>query len=75
VPPPRRTPGTLLADAAQEGSFTRCAMWHWITCLVTGHEYSVSCDHGRMFLKCLVCGRRSEGWVVHKDTESLIPNR
>jgi transcription elongation factor Elf1 len=50
-------------------------MWHWITCLVTGHEYSVSCDHGRMFLKCLVCGRRSEGWVVHKDTESLIANR
>ena len=43
----------------------RCAMWAWISCYVTGHDYAVSCDHGRMFLKCVICGRRSEGWVVH----------
>lgn len=40
-------------------------MWGWISCYVTGHDYSVTCDHGRMFLKCVVCGRRSEGWIVH----------
>jgi len=40
-------------------------MWNWISCYVTGHEYSVACDHGRMFLRCLVCGRTSGGWVVH----------
>ena len=40
-------------------------MWSWISCYVTGHDYSVSCDHGAMFLKCVVCGRRSQGWVVH----------
>jgi hypothetical protein len=40
-------------------------MWAWISCYVTGHDYCVSCDNGRMFLKCVVCGRRSEGWVVH----------
>jgi hypothetical protein len=39
-------------------------MWSWISCYVTGHEYSVCCDQGRMFLRCVVCGRRSEGWVV-----------
>jgi hypothetical protein len=40
-------------------------MWHWIRCYVTGHDYGVCCNHGRMFLRCIVCGRRSEGWVVH----------
>jgi hypothetical protein len=39
-------------------------MWYWIACLVTGHDYSVSCNDGSMFLKCLVCGRRSHGWTV-----------
>lgn len=40
-------------------------MWSWICCYVTGHDYTVSCDSGAMFLKCSVCGRRSQGWVVH----------
>jgi len=40
-------------------------MWNWISCYVTGHDYSVCCDQGRIFLRCLVCGRRSEGWEVH----------
>lgn len=40
-------------------------MWSWISCYVTGHEYSVSCDGGAMFLRCVSCGRRSQGWLVH----------
>jgi hypothetical protein len=40
-------------------------MWSWICCYVTGHDYAVGCDGGSMFLKCVVCGRRSQGWVVH----------
>jgi hypothetical protein len=40
-------------------------MWNWIYCYVTGHDYSVCCEQGSMFLRCLVCGRRSQGWVVH----------
>ena len=40
-------------------------MWSWIVCYVTGHDYSVSCDGGAMFLRCVVCGRRSQGWVVN----------
>lgn len=39
-------------------------MWSWIYCYVIGHEYSVACDGGAMFLRCLSCGRRSGGWVV-----------
>ena len=26
-------------------------MWSWICCYVTGHDYSVSCDGGAMFLR------------------------
>ena len=40
-------------------------MWSWIICYVTGHDYSVSRDHGAIFLKCIACGRRSQGWEVH----------
>ena len=25
-------------------------MWNWICCYVTGHDYSVSCNEGAMFL-------------------------
>ena len=39
-------------------------MWNWIACYVTGHDYSVSCQGGSIFLRCLICGRRSQGWVV-----------
>jgi hypothetical protein len=39
-------------------------MWSWIYCYVIGHEYSVSCNDGAMFLRCISCGRRSNGWVV-----------
>jgi uncharacterized C2H2 Zn-finger protein len=42
-------------------------MWSWIYCYVTGHDYSVSCDGGAMFLRCVVCGRRSQGWIVHAN--------
>ena len=45
-------------------SSARCTMWNWISCYVTGHDYSVSCKGGSIFLRCLICGRRSQGWVV-----------
>jgi hypothetical protein len=41
-------------------------MWNWISCYVTGHDYSVCCNAGAMFLKCVTCGRRSQGWLVHQ---------
>jgi hypothetical protein len=42
-------------------------MWSWIACFVHGHDYSITCGSGSMFLRCLICGRRSQGWVVDKD--------
>jgi hypothetical protein len=42
-------------------------MWNWISCYVTGHDYTVCCVGGAMFLRCAICGRRSQGWVVHND--------
>lgn len=39
-------------------------MWSWVCCYVIGHDYSVSCNEGTMFLRCISCGRRSHGWVV-----------
>jgi hypothetical protein len=43
-------------------------MWDWINCHVAGrHEYAVWSDSNRMFLRCLRCGRRSNGWAVAAD--------
>jgi hypothetical protein len=65
--------GTFLADERTRVFKTsdrvslqqvRCAMWNWIRCYVTGHDYCVSCEGGSMFLKCIVCERRSQGWEV-----------
>jgi hypothetical protein len=42
-------------------------MWNWIACYITGHDYNVTCVGGAIFLKCLTCGRRSQGWVVHEE--------
>jgi hypothetical protein len=39
-------------------------MWSWISCYVTGHEYSICCEGDSVFLRCLACGRRSQGWLV-----------
>lgn len=40
-------------------------MWDWINCHLAGrHEYAVWSDSNRMFLRCLRCGRRSNGWDV-----------
>lgn len=39
-------------------------MWSWIVCYVMGHDYTVSCNKGAMFLKCIACGTRSNGWTV-----------
>jgi len=43
-------------------------MWNWIRCYVTGHDYSVSCEGGSIFLRCLICERRSQGWEVCAKT-------
>ena len=44
-------------------------MWSWIACYVHGHDYSIRCESGAMFLRCVLCGRRSQGWFVRPDGE------
>ncbi len=44
-------------------------MWKWISCYVTGHDYSVCSSGGAMFLRCVTCGRRSQGWTVHANQQ------
>ena len=41
-------------------------MWSWICCYVTCYDYSVCCNGGAMFLRCLVSGRRSPGWFFRQ---------
>jgi hypothetical protein len=44
-------------------------MWSWIACYVHGHDYSIRCESGSMFLRCVQCGRRSQGWFVKTDEQ------
>jgi hypothetical protein len=46
-------------------------MWSWIACYVHGHDYSVRCESGAMFLRCVLCGRRSQGWFVRTDGQPV----
>jgi len=39
-------------------------MWGWLSCFLIGHDYSVHCEDGAVFLRCLNCGRRSHGWSL-----------
>jgi hypothetical protein len=47
-------------------------MWDWINCHLAGrHEYAVWSDSNRMYLRCLRCGRRSNGWNVAATDEEM----
>ena len=41
-------------------------MWNWLNCYLSGrHDYGVTCSSGSIYLRCIHCGKRSEGWAVH----------
>lgn len=50
-------------------------MWHLLRCYLSGrHDYGVGCEPGAIFLRCVHCGRRSNGWNV--DTRpAVVPTR
>jgi hypothetical protein len=55
-------------------------MWDWLNCVVLfRHEYGIWCQDGSIFLRCVRCGHRSEGWDVAGDknagTGSAGPHR
>jgi hypothetical protein len=37
-------------------------MWNWFNCYVSGrHDYSIWCEPNVIYLRCVHCGRRSNG--------------
>jgi hypothetical protein len=41
-------------------------MWNVISCYLSRrHDYGVWCESGAIFLRCIHCGKRSDGWTVH----------
>jgi hypothetical protein len=47
-------------------------MWNWLNCYLSGrHDFGVTCS---IFLRCIHCGKRSNGWDVHNEPQpALIP--
>lgn len=49
-------------------------MWNWISCYLSGkHEFGVSCEPGNVFLKCVHCGKRSQGWALYDKQQRHVP--
>ena len=49
-------------------------MWNWLNCYLSGrHDFGVTCCSGSIFLRCIHCGKRSNGWEVHEGrTPALV---
>jgi hypothetical protein len=47
-------------------------MWNWFNCYLSGrHDYGMWCEPGQIFLRCVHCGKRSEGWTIGGKTEAV----
>jgi hypothetical protein len=51
------------------------ALWHRLVCCLTGHDYSISSDQTRMFVRCNNCGRTSPGLEIHRDMFRAEPRQ
>ena len=47
--------------------FSAASLWHRLGCCLTGHDYSISSDHTRMFVRCNRCGHTSPGLEIDKN--------
>ena len=48
-------------------------MWNLLNCYLTGrHDFGVTCASGSVFLRCLHCGKRSNGWAVREKRPALV---
>ena len=48
-------------------------MWNWLNCYLSGrHDFGVTCSSGSIFLRCIHCGKRSNGWAVHNEHPALV---
>jgi hypothetical protein len=47
--------------------FSALSLWHRVGCCLTGHDYSISSDRSRMFVRCKRCGHTSRGLEIDRD--------
>ena len=51
-------------------------MWNWLNCYLSGrHDFGVTCASGSIFLRCIHCGKRSNGWAVRQEHAALAALR
>jgi hypothetical protein len=49
-------------------------MWNWLNCYLSGrHDFGVGCEPGAIFLRCIHCGKRSNGWALKGHQGPLTP--
>jgi len=41
--------------------------WRRLGCWLTGHDYSITSDHARMFVRCNSCGHASRGLEIDRN--------
>lgn len=47
-------------------------MWNWFNCYLSGrHDYGMWCEPGAIFLRCVHCGRRSGGWALGANPQTV----
>jgi hypothetical protein len=52
---------------------TEAYMLNWLNCYLSGrHDFGVTCSSGSIFLRCIHCGKRSNGWAVHNEQAALV---
>jgi len=42
------------------------SLWRRLCCCLTGHDYSITSDDARMFVRCKSCGRTSHGLEIDR---------
>ena len=48
-------------------------MWNWLNCYLSGrHDFGVTCSSGSIYLCCIHCGKRSNGWSVHNEQPAVV---
>jgi hypothetical protein len=43
------------------------SLWRRLCCCLTGHDYSITSDDARMFVRCNNCGCTSHGLEIDKN--------
>ena len=49
------------------GGMVAVSFWHRLGCCLTGHDYSITSDRTRMFVRCNSCGHTSRGLEIDKE--------